>query len=72
MKAIFCVPIENRNFILPEEFGEGYMDILPVGHGFSAVGEIPKATTGLVLIESSEEIIETMKQDERFLWIEDI
>ena len=77
MRAIFCVPVESGNAVLPPmESDDGYQlleyaDELPRdGSGFSLIGLVPQANVCLVLIDTGEAILALMRADNRFLWLE--
>ncbi|HMR01765.1 MAG TPA: hypothetical protein PKA43_00175 [Candidatus Competibacter phosphatis] len=42
------------------------------GYGWSCIGQIPQAPTCLVLVSSSEEVLDALAADEAYLFVEDV
>ena len=72
MKAIFAVPVEHSNAVLPPMEELHYIEDKVLKGGYSLIGQVPQARvpTCLVLIDSSLETISTMDADLAYLWIE--
>ena len=72
MKAIFAVPVENSNAVLPPMAELHYTENGVLHGGFSLIGQVPQARvpTCLVLIDSSPETIRAMYEDPAYLWME--
>ena len=80
MKAIFAVPIENANAVLPPmsagvgEIQLHYTEGGVLRGGYSLIGHAPvDGVPGvLVLVDASEETIQAMHDSPVYLWIEDV
>lgn len=70
MRAIFVVPLENGSPALPE-LTDWVNGQARDGSGFSCLGDVPRAGTALVLVDSSEAVIDDMANDSRYLFVED-
>lgn len=73
--AIFCVPIENNNPVLPpmSDPGDGSIYLAHgEGHGYSCVGLVPNTTTCLVRVYTDQAVIEAMALDNTYIFIEQV
>ncbi len=80
MKAIFVVPIENANAVLPPmEAGAGgiqlhYTEDKVLKGGYSLIGQVPQQGVKgvMVLVDSSPETLQAMYEDPQYLWVESV
>ena len=74
MKAIFAVPIENANAVLPPMEDLHYTEDRVLKGGYSLIGHAPQAGVPgvLVLVDASAETIQAMHDDPVYLWIQDV
>jgi len=72
MKAIFAVPMENANAVLPPMEDLHYVNDKVIHGGYSLVGQVPQRgiNSVLVLVDSSAETLRAMYADPAYLWIE--
>ena len=76
-KAIYLVPIEASNPVLPPfQSDDGYQlwydDAGTLRGGYSLVGHVPQAPSCLVLVEASDAVLDLMAADARFVFMEDV
>lgn len=70
-KAIFVVPFTEGagpDLDIDQLVGNPPVD----GYGWSCIGQIPQAPTCLVLVSSSEEVLDALAEDEAYLFVEDV
>ncbi len=70
-KAIFVAPfIESQgpDLDIDQLVGNPPTD----GYGWSCIGHVPQAPTCLVLVSSSEDMLDALADDEAYLFIEDV
>jgi len=74
MKAIFAVPMENANAVLPPMEELHYIEDRVLRGGYSLIGQAPQRgiNSVLVLIDSSAATISAMYADPAYLWIETV
>ena len=74
MKAIFAVPMENSNAVLPPMEDLHYTEDRVLKGGYSLIGQVPqRGVKGvLVLVDSSPETLSAMYEDPRYLWIQSV
>jgi len=74
MKAIFAVPMENANAVLPPMEDLHYLGGDVLKGGYSLIGHAPQADVPgvLVLVDTSAEMIQAMHDSPVYLWIEDV
>ena len=70
-KAIFVVPfVEGAG---PDLDSRQLMGSPPVeGYGWSCIGHVPQAKTILVLIVSTDEVLDALAADSKYLFVEDV
>ena len=69
-KAIFVVPFVDNNPAIDISLVLGISP--PDGYGYSCIGHVPQAPTCLVLIVSSDEVLDTLSENPDYLFIEDV
>jgi hypothetical protein len=70
-KAIFAVPFIDNNPQIDMGIVQGIPPV-PNGYGYSCIGQVPQAPTGLVLIETSEDILDMLADHPDYLFVEDV
>lgn len=69
--AIFIVPIVNGSPDLAME--QLYYDNAgKLAGGYSCIGQVPNATTCLVRVYASDDQLDTLAEDDRYLFVEDV
>lgn len=75
-KAIFVCDLYPETSPPPMDSADGYcLHYTEAGvlhGGYSVIGNIPYATTSLVWVEASEDVLDQMAADPRYLFVEDV
>ena len=80
-RAIFCVPLDANGPVLPPMVAESGLQLgeydapghVRDGCGFSVIGHVPYSPTCLVLVDSSQAVLDEMAGEvETYAWIEDV
>lgn len=77
MKAIFIVPIENANMVLPPLQSKDGIQLQytvdGVLHGgYAAIGGIPQTDMALCLLDTTPETVDAMIADGRWTFVEEV
>jgi len=69
-KAIFVVPFTEGgpDLDIAQLVGNPPVD----GYGWSCVDQVPQAPTCLVLVSSSDAVLDALAEDDRYLFVEDV